>query len=39
MIAYKGTKNGKCFNLNYKIGKIHELTQGELELCETGFHF
>ena len=38
MIAYKGTKNGKCINITYEPGRIYTF-DGKLEMCEQGFHF
>ncbi|MFW5804244.1 MAG: DUF7666 domain-containing protein [bacterium] len=38
MIAYKGTKNQKCINLTYEVGKTYTFT-GELEIWKRGFHF
>ena len=39
MTGYKGTNNGKCLNLQYEVGKTYELEEGNLKICETGFHF
>ena len=38
MIAYKATKNMKCMDKTYKVGKTYTY-KGELELCSSGFHF
>ena len=38
MIGYKGTKNLKCINLTYEVGKTYIL-EGEIDLCNVGFHF
>ena len=38
MKAFKGTNNGKCFTLNYEVGKTYTF-EGELKMCERGFHF
>ena len=37
--GYKATYNGKCFSLNYEPGKTYEIVEGNLKICETGFHF
>jgi len=39
MIGYKGTKNGKCLDLQYVPGNIYKLVSDNLELCRHGFHF
>ena len=31
MIGYKGTKNNKCINLTYEVGKTYIL-EGEIDL-------
>jgi len=39
MIGYKGfDKDFKCKDFQYEVGKTYEL-EGELKLCENGFHF
>ena len=37
MIAYKGTENLKCYNLQYQVGKTY-IFKGSLKLCKYGFH-
>ena len=38
MIAYKGTKNLKCMDFTYEVGKTYTF-DGELLACKQGFHF
>ena len=37
MIAYKATRNFKCFNQEYKVGKTY--TSDRMKICKHGFHF
>jgi len=37
MIAYKATRNFKCFNQEYKVGKTY--TSDRMKICKYGFHF
>jgi YD repeat-containing protein len=37
MKGYKATKNMKCLDLTYEVGKTY--TIDKLEICEYGFHF
>lgn len=37
MIAYKATRNFKCFNQEYKVGKTY--TSDRMRICKYGFHF
>jgi len=39
IIGYKGTKNGKCLDFQYEVGKTYEIEEGKLKLSEKGFHF
>ena len=38
MIAYKATRNMKCINFTYEVGKTYTFN-GELVMCSRGFHF
>ena len=38
MKAYKATRNNKCLNITYEVGKTYTFT-GKLEMCKSGFHF
>ena len=37
MKGYKATKNMKCRDLTYEVGKTYSINK--LEICEYGFHF
>jgi len=37
MIAYKATRNFKCINQEYKVGKTY--TADKMKICHYGFHF
>jgi len=38
MKAYKATRNMKCINLTFEVGKTYTFN-GELKMCSQGFHF
>ena len=38
MKAYKATKNMKCLEFTYEVGKTYKFN-GEIIICEQGFHF
>ena len=37
MKGYKATKNMKCLDLTYEVGKTYSIDQ--LKICSHGFHF